>query len=86
MTLDEAIKNLDPSQKEKLFLGLVTQIAGDDPKDEVGIDICGPARMFGEMGDRRAVPILMAHLKDPRPYVHQTVQKAVNGLEGKTPK
>ncbi len=86
MTLSEAVKVMDSPQKEKLFQALTTQLTGDNPSEEIGIDVRLPAHILGKLGDKRAIPILATHLNDPRPMVHQTVQKALNRLEGKAVK
>lgn len=83
ITFSEAVNVLEPPQKEKLFQALVAEIAMDNSKEELGIDIIGPARILGDMGDKRAIPTLEAHLNDPRPMVHQTVQESLDSLERK---
>jgi len=77
---------MEPPQKEKLFQALIVQLAGDNPSEEIGIDVRLPAHILGKLGDKRAIPILEAHLNDPRFRVHQTVQKAIDRLEGKVVK
>lgn len=86
IVLSEAVKVLDPPQKEKLYQALATEMAQDDPKEEVGIDVRSPAHVLGKLGDKRAIPLLEAHLNDERPFVHQSVQRALNRLEGKAVK
>jgi len=83
MVLSDAVKVLDPQQKGKLFQSLSAQMAGDNPTEEIGIDVRSPAHILGKLGDKRAIPMLETHLNDTRPFVHKTVQKALNRLEGK---
>ncbi len=83
LILNQSLSVMDPLQKEKLFQALVAEFALDNPKEEVGVDVGGPAHMLGKLGDKRAIPILETHLDDPRPRVHHTVQKAIDRLEGK---
>ena len=86
MILIESVKVLDSPQKERLFQTSATQIAMADPKEEAGVDVAMPARILGKLGDKRAIPILEAHLNDDRPMMHLAVQQAINKLEGKAAK
>lgn len=86
ITLSEAVKVLDAPQKEKLFQAMTVQFASDNPREEIGVDVKFPARILGQLGDKRAIPILKPHLNDPRPTVNREVQGALNSLEGKATK
>ena len=77
-----AVPDLNAPQKQRLFDAMLAEMTQDNPADEVGSSIRGPAHILAKLGDKRAIPILQSHVDDPRPLVQHSVRKALLKLEG----